>query len=329
MALRLFLFLILTLALGSCGKSSEKEESSALSKAQGLLTLKKCDEAIELLEELGRNDDNPVYLQVLSSAYACRAGFENINFLSNDLKSIKADSANFMRSLSILSLSKEKEADSQAVKDLTEALRILLESNGSEPSQLARESKFGPIKAADMGIQAVFLSIVGLGKFLNFYGNVDIIGNKGEGAASSDEQGANPSECFIPYTDSSALLYLQTLPATNACNNYPTTNAHPNLSFSTDLVKTKSRLCGGLILVTNIIDILSNISLPDASFLDKVKEISTFSQALKDSIIQANPQLENLINTTSRESCEALMENNGEFNNMQLLYAVLFETGLP
>jgi hypothetical protein len=327
---RLLLIFILFM-LASCAKNSAEEEFSAIDQALTLLSQDECDKAIDIMEDIGRRRNNPVYLQVLASAYACRASFNEIAFLADDLQAVDTDAANFMKSLSILSLSYESTANSAQFQDLNEALDILLNVDGNQPSQAAREAKYGPRKAGDMGIQALFLSIVQLGKFLNFYGNVNSVGAKGLGGANTDEQGADQSECFLPYTDATAIAYINALPATNACDDFSGgDNGHPEMSFAAaNLETTKTRMCQGLMLVTNIIDILSNITIPQNETTDNLDEIATLSANFKTTITSADPDLAVLLDTTSQSACEALLDTPAEFSNMQMIYAMLFESGLP
>lgn len=317
--------------LVACAKNPAEEEASAIDQALTLLSKEECDEAIDILEDIGRRTDNAVYLQVLASAYACRADFNEIEFLATDIEAINTTSTDFMKSLSILSLSYESTANSDQFQDIDEALDILLNVDSNQPSQVAREAKYGPRKAGDMGIQALFLSMVQLGKFLNFYGNVNTSGAKGLGGASVDEQGADQSECFLPYTDPVAITYVDSLPATNACDNFSGgDNGHPNMSFAAaNLETTKTRMCQGLMLVTNIIDILSNITIPQNDATDNLDEIATLSASFKSTITTADPDLAVLLDTTSQSACETLLDTPTEFANMQLIYAMLFETGLP
>ncbi len=323
----IFLFIVLV----GCAKNPAEEEASAIDQALTLLSNDECDEAIDILEDIGRRTDNAVYLQVLASAYACRASFNEVEFLTTDIEAIDTDATDFMKSLSILSLSYESEANSDQYQDLNEALGILLSVDSNQPSQVAREAKYGPRKAGDMGIQALFLSIVQLGKFLNFYGNVNTTGAKGSGGANNDEQGADQSECFLPYTDPVAITYVDSLPATNACDNFSGgDNGHPNMSFAVaNLEATKTKMCQGLMLVTNIIDILSNITIPDNTSTDNLDEIATLSASFKSTLTTADPDLAILLDTTSQSVCETLLDTPAEFANMQLIYAMLFETGLP
>ena len=59
------LFLIL---LQSCAKTKSEEVLEALDIAQTYLSTAECEKAISVLEEAGRQNDNPIYVQVLASA---------------------------------------------------------------------------------------------------------------------------------------------------------------------------------------------------------------------------------------------------------------------
>lgn len=326
--MRLSLILFLLFFFVSCAKTPAEEVDEAIDLAMDYIDADKCDEAIDVLEDVGRDQTNADYLQVLASAYACRAGYNEITFITDDIPLIDSDAADLMKSLTQLSLSDESEADSDEYDDLKEALDILLNVDSNQPSQTAREATYGTRKAGDMGVQALFLSMVQLGKFLHFYGNVSAMGVKGGGTASVDEQTANPSECFVTYTYAPAKTFLTA--AAGTCNNMASDNGHPNLSFAVaDLTATKRRMCEGLMLITNILDILENMTLPADSSYGQLSTVSTTVSTFKSAVITADPNLETLIETTSQSECETLVADSTEFDNLQYIYAILFEGGLP
>jgi hypothetical protein len=326
--LRSLLFLSLLFLIGGCAKTVPEKIDEAIDLALTYLTQEKCQKAIDVLEDVGPDTDNPVYLQVLASAYACRAGYNEITFLSTDIPLINSAAANFMKSLTKLSLSSETEADSDSYNDLLAALNTILDVDGNQPSYTARVATYGARKAGDMGVQALFLGLSQLGKFIHFYGNVDSNGIKGAGAANTDEQGATPSNCFLEYTDARAITALGALGGT--CDDLSSDNGHPDLSFApASLTATKKKMCQGLVLVTNIVDILENITLPSNSSYGSLTSLSTTVGAFKTSIIAADASLETLIETTSQSTCETLVADATEFGNLQYIYALLFEVGLP
>lgn len=326
--MRFALILTLLLLFTSCAKKASDEVNEAIDIALTLLSSDKCEAAIDILEGVGRANNNPDYLQVLSSAYACRAGYSTVRFVANELEDIDTGAANLMKTLTLITTSDESEADSDSYVAMRDALDILLDSTGPQPSQTAREAKYGVRNAGDMGTLAALLSLTQLGKFLDFYGNVDAAGEKGLGAASVDEQTATPSTCFIEYTAADALLFLGA-GGGGICNDMATDDGHPNLSLAApDLTVTKSRMCEGLMLVTNILDILENITLPANSDLTELNDIFTSIGSMRTTIVTADPDLETLMTTTSRSECETIVADPTEFDNLQVIFALLFEAGL-
>jgi hypothetical protein len=328
--LRSALILSFLILFSSCAKKPAEEVDEAIDLALTYLSDGKCNQAIDVLEDVGRDLTNPIYLQVLASAYACRAGFDERTFLATDIPKIDSDAADLMKSLTTMTLSPETVADSDDYMDLLESVNILLYVDANQPSQAAREAKYGPRKAGDMGVQTLFLSMTLLGRFIHFYGNVDAAGAKGAGAASTDEQGATPSTCFVEYTEAQALAFIGG-GGGSVCNNMGTDDGHPDMLFApaATLVITKRRMCEGLMLVTNIVDILNNLTLPSDSSMGQLTNVTATVNTAIDAIITARPALEPLITTTSQAECETLVAAAGEFNNLQLIYAMLFDGGLP
>ena len=322
--LRLFFIICFILTLSSCAKTPSEEAGTAVDLALTYLTDEKCDRAIDVLEAAGRTNSNPVYLQVLASAYACRAGYNEVNFLLNDVTKISGSA--LLTSLATLSLSPEHHADSDSYVDLRTALNVLLNSTTGQPSQAARNAKFGLRKAGDLGLQTLFLTLTQLGKFLHFYGNVDALGAKGKGLPNVDEQTSTESRCFIDYTNVQAEAFITLL--AGYCTN--ATPGHPDLALTpSELTTTKKRMCEGLVLVTNTMDILSNLVLPANASLANINGVSASVTSLKSTAIALNPAIGTLLNTTSQADCESLVSSSTEFDNLQLIYAVLFEKGLP
>lgn len=327
--MRYLLALCFLFTITSCAKKSSEKVEEAIDVALTYLSESKCDSAIDVLEEAGRDTTNAVYLQVLASAYACRAGYNEVRFLSQDV--LKINGAMLFASLTTLSIAPEIEADSESYADLREALKVLLYVDVNQPSQAAKTSKFGPRKAGDLGVQALFLTLNQLGKFIHLFGNVGLVGTvvtKGAGAASVDEQTAQASKCFVEYTSTAALLLISNNEG-GACKN-TSFFGHPDLSLApASLSNTKRRMCEGLMLVTNIMDLLNNITLPANPSMGSIGSITALVNTLKSQITAINPAYGTLINTTSQATCEGLATTASGFDNLQDVFAVVFEKGLP
>jgi hypothetical protein len=315
--MRLFFIVLFLLGLVSCAQNPKEQVAEAIDIALSHLSDGDCDKALDALEEVKEGKENPIYLQVLASAHACKASFNEISFVATDLASITTSSVTtIFRSFARMSLSDEEEADSDDYQAILDGITVLLSSTSGAPSQDKRNQIFGSRKASDMGIQALILNVVNLGKFLNYYGNVNSSGSKG--------QGSNSNACFINYTDPRAQTVIGG-GAGGVCNS--NTDGHPDLSFApADLEQTKRRLCEGLMLVTNIMDILDNLDLSANSTMSKLEVIATQVETLRTAATTAG--LGTLINMTSQSACETAMDTASSLNDMEYMYSLLFETGL-
>lgn len=315
--MRTILILFIILVFTSCAKNPKDQAAEAIDIALTHLSSGECDNAIRILEDVDDQEDNAIYIQVLASAYACKANFNEIAFIANDLADIDASSpATIMSSLAMMSLSDETAADSLAYRSIRTGIDLILGSTSGAPGQVARDAKFGTRKGGDLGVQALILNIVNLGKFLNYYGNVDAAGDKGAGT--------NTNSCFINYTDARA----QTVISGGAGGVCSTNNdGHPDLSFApANLENAKRRLCEGLMLMTNVLDILDNLDLSGSSELSKLEDISTQVESFRTTATAAG--LGTLINMTSQSDCETAMDTQSNLDDMEYLYSLMFETGL-
>lgn len=313
-----FFILSLLFILISCAKTQSEKVSDAIDVAQTYLSQSKCQDAIDVLEDVSGGADNGIYLQVLASAYSCRAGFSELSFIANDIPDIDISStAILFKSFSTLSLSSEIQVDSDNYADIKTALNVLLDSAGTQPSHSARVTKFGERRAKDLSLQMLLLLTVQLGKFLNFFGNVSSTGVKGAGT-----QGTN--SCFLNYQYNDAQNEVANYGAGNNCNS--NIDGHPDLDLNT--TDGKRRVCEGLVLFTNLLDVLNNLDLSSSTALASLTNIISVIDNLKDTSITAYPSLSTLLNTTSQSECEDLLDTAGEFDNIQLVYALIFEMGL-
>ncbi|WPU64398.1 hypothetical protein [Peredibacter starrii] len=310
------LFIIFILfVLTSCAQKPEEKTAEAIDVALSHLSSGECDAALEVLQDAS-DLANPIYVQVLASAYSCKANYDEVEFISNDLSGLSTGTpAAIMKSIASMSLSPETAADSDNYVAIRTGINTILGATTTVTHD-ARVTKFGARKAGDLSVQALMLNVVNLGKFLNFYGNADADGDKG--------QGTNTNSCFINYTDPRAQTVI-TSGVGGVCNS--NTDGHPDLSFAAaNLSNAKRRLCEGLMLVTNVLDILDNLDLSGSSELAKLEDISAQVSTFKTAAVAAG--LGTLINMTSQSQCETAMNTASNLNDMEYLYSLVFETGL-
>ena len=289
----------------SCGDNPQEEALKGIDEALSLLTEDKCDKAIAILEDLEDQEDNPVYLKTFASAYACKAGFNMVRFLSDDVEDI--DETNVLGSVSILTYSDETALNSAKYLAMKNALTIL---GRDDFQQTTRNADFGPRHGEDMGVQVLIYSIVQFGKYVNWYGNVNTVGKKGAGT--------NTNSCYLNYSYAAAVAVIGGLPASNACQT--TNNGHPDLNGASKIV----RMCEGITLMTNIIDVLEEVDLSNSSTLSSleniVAEIDTYRTAAQAAGV------EYLLDVTSPDACETLLADPAKMNDAELLFATVFES---
>ena len=314
---KLLVIFILSLYAG-CAQNSAEKTASSIDLALTYLSDDKCSQAIDVLEDAGYQSGNAIYLQVLASAYSCKAGLNEVAFLTTDLAVLNTTSIEtILTSLVTMSLSDESTVDSDEYSAIKAGINILVGSTSGAPSHTARVDKFGPRKAGDMGVQALILNLINLGKFLNLYGNVDASGVKGAGANSPD------NSCLMNYTDTRAVTLI-TSPAGAGGSCTVVNGGHPSLDRSTS--DGKRLLCEGLVLLTNIFDILDELDLSASSELNVLEAMSTQIETIRTTATVAG--LGALITQTSQSECETSMNTSTNLDDMEYFYSLIYESGL-
>lgn len=299
-----FILIFSFLLISSCGNNPEEEAYQAIDQALTLLSEEKCSDAIKLLEDLKDQDENPVWVKTLASAYACKAGFRMIKFVDDDIEAI--DDNDLLGSISTLSYSDETSTDSEAYEAMKQSLKIL---GRTDFKQETRNADFGRRHGEDMGVQVLIYSLMQYGKYLNWYGNVDATGKKGAGT--------NSNSCYLNYSYGPAIAAVGANPVSNACQT--TNDGHPDLSGG-NLIE---RMCEGITLMTIIIDTINGIDLSGSSTLSSLEDIVTEVNTYRVAADSAG--IGYLLDVTSPAECEILLTDPADMNNAELLFALVLE----
>lgn len=311
---KLFNILVIFILIIGCGKKNSQLTTEAIDVALTHLSKEECDEALKVLLKLDGEEENPIYIQVLASAYACKADYKEINFLEDDLTTLTTTSAvTIMTSLTKMTMSSQTVADSDDYVSILKGINTLLGATYGTPGQLARNQKFGIRRASYLGIQALLLQLVNFGKFLHFYGNVDNTGSKG--------QGGNTNTCFLNYTHLDA-AFLINAGLGGICNT--TNDGHPDLDLSSS--DGKRRACEGVVLVANIIDIIDNLELGENNDLKVLEDFSEEINLFLD--IAEQDGLGQFVTMTSQSDCETALNTPSNLDDLQTYYVLIFEKGL-
>lgn len=310
--MRNFLILFIILFFSACAQNPQEKLAEAIDRALTHLSAGECDAAIDVLEDSGHDGNDGIYVQILASAHACKAGFNEVQFISEDLANINTTSAaTILKSLTVMTLSTETAADSEDYVSIKTGINTILNTT-TTVGQVARATKFGTRKAGDLGVQGIILNVVNLGKFLHYYGNVNATGVKGGGSGSNS--------CFLNYNDPRAQAL--TGVSTGACS--------ADNDGSTDLDQTtaagRRRICEGVMTLTNTIDILDNLDLSNSSTLSKLEDISAQVNTFKTAATAAG--LGTIVNMTKQSDCETYLQTPAQLLDMEYFYALVFETGL-
>ncbi len=319
----LFRIVMLALLGGAVACSASKEETVVNAIDTALYHLSQnspqCQKAIDALEDVSGQDSNPRYVQTLASAYACRGGFSELT-LFDEIDTI--DSDNFLPSLAQLTTSAQNEAQSDEFNDLQTAIDLILYSGDrTSPSALTMLSTFGNRHGTNLNLQAAYMIIVQLGRYVRWYGNTDAAGVKGGGAQGNT--------CFFDYDSTgipTPLSIATSYGGGNACTGAGQGSASLDYGGVTAAV-AKTRMCQGIILVNNLLDILENTTLSNNDALGDIREIYDDIQPFITAAAVLDPGMPALIETLAQVDCETIATSSDR--TPQLYLASLFEGGLP
>tara|TARA_B100001971_G_scaffold215192_1_gene259873 strand:- start:126339 stop:127307 length:969 start_codon:yes stop_codon:yes gene_type:complete len=312
-----FILLIFTsLFLFSCAKPDELVCQEAKEEAKYHLTKENCSKAFSALSNACGSDDSE-YIALQASAYGCRANYSELDLFDLDIDNI--NSSSLLSSLASLSSSNETQADSTEFVALQSAIQTILTATSGNPSANTRKTEFGTDNGDDLNFQALFMITVQLGKYFAYYGNADNLGNKGSGSLGNT--------CIYSYTNADAIDWItSTAPDTGTCVNATGSEGSDDLEAPVTSTEVTTRLCEGIILFNNFMDILGNVDLTDSIYGD-LSSVKTAVDALYTTAIAA----ENTAYSTAtistvkdirlQSDCEALTTE-----QIEKYFAIFFES---
>jgi hypothetical protein len=271
--------LFFTIFLSSCGGESE-EIASAIDEANFFLTSRECTKARQVLDEVGYQTNNPRYVGVYASTYACEATYSTVSFFADDLTNLNSTSGGFFSSLAGFTTSNlMTSATDPDFLTLQTAIDTILYSGGNSASSSAsRIASFGLRDATNLNVQALYMILVNFGRWLRYHGNADALGNKGGGS--------NPeaNTCLFSY-DNGGANWAIVQDALNDGVSGTCTDAAPtgtNDISTADPAVNKTRLCRGIVLFNNFIDIVLNINFTGNNTGELNNLATTFNTLCQD-----------------------------------------------
>jgi len=321
---KLFLLLFSVLIFSSCAKTDEEAIDSAIQEAKYHLSVNDCSSALSALQEVDFQTDNAFYIGVYASAQACGGGYDILGDGRGKIATLDATSGGLFGSLAVMSLPVETSADSTNYVAILAAINTLLEAGGgAQPSAANRITEFGTRKGTDLNMQALFLVMIELGKFVAYYANTDAAGIKGGGSTNADT-----NVCFGEYTFDADVNTQLGLSALGNCNN--ATSGHTDLKSPVAAATIKTRLCEGIVLFNNFLDILDNITLSSNSSLGDLSSVGTVLNGIftlaataEASASWGGSAVTTIQSITSQTTCEAQSDA-----DLQRYYVLIMESNM-
>jgi len=241
------LFLFIACILIGCGASTQEEVENAIVTAHQYLSSKKCSEALQVLDGVGQQMSNPDWVSAYASAQACQADWNVVRFFETDLDLLNtSDESAVIGSLSVFSQANMDSPLSPSYTGLRNGITTLLSAGNVSPiSYQARAISLGTSAANRLAVQTLYMQLTQLGKFARYFGNASTTGVKGQGSGSN--------ECYLSYTDADAQAIISA--GLGTCDDPGVDTGHPDLNGD------RTRLCEGIVLFNNFLDIVANISL--------------------------------------------------------------------
>jgi len=314
-SLKILALFFLSLLISACGSDSEKVQN-AIDEANFLLNQENCTGARKVLDEVGYQRNNARYIAVYSTTYACEANFTTVNFFANDLGDLNTTTGGIFGSLASFSTSSlMTSAEDLDFTKLQQAINTILYSGGqSDSASSTRIGLFGATQAAALHTQAVYMVLVNLGRWLRYHGNANASGAKGLGTNTEN------NKCLFAYDtgDTDILAALTVLNGNgNECN-------QNNATATTDM--TKEKLCNGIVLFNNFIDIIINITFSGSNSGGLNNLGAAFDNLCTDLSIPAD---QCLISLKDLDTCKAVADDAAGFINLQLYSILVFESNFP
>ena len=241
-----------------------------------LLTDRNCDEALQITANLntsGTRSEDPDFLYLRSSAYACKSNYDDLRFFTENfprINDINNDSFHFVLASFY---NAENNPNSEEYRYLSNAIDTLLyPGNTNIVSFASREELFGERIAHNFNTQTLYMLLTKLGRYVRYYGNMGTNDNnqlvKGLG-----NQG---NICFTDYTETlSQNLRTSSLTNTNPCNGNAV--GHPDMQASAE---NRIRImCEGITMLNTVFEII-NTTIPRITNSGDLDDLTSINQAL-------------------------------------------------
>lgn len=322
--LRLYiLFFTILFHFISCSKKADQNILDTIESANIFLTSRECDEAIKELQSIGYQEKNARYLIALASAYACKAGYSSTDFYGKNLDNLSSASDGFLGSLTKFTTSNMNSPTDPTFINLLSAITTLLYAGGVDvPVSVQRSEHFSSEEMQDMNIFNLYLILSTLGKYLFYYGNADpTTGTKGAGADANGNTNKFTNGCLYKYNVSDPdIQLLVNLALTNGLGSCTISATGSSKLFALPNDTTVKRMCQGVVLFNQLLDILTNTTMPGSG-----KSLVGLSDSLAELCSNVS-QLGDICNVKSFSECEENYNVIPQTDQLQVYFFAVLES---
>ncbi len=331
-----------------CGADAQRQKEDAILSAQISLDNLQCQQAIDALEEVGRDSNDILYMKTLASAYACRASYNTASFFTDDIPLI-VNSGSIIGSFTIFSNAPTNDApDNDAFEDMQTAIDLLLYAGGldttKDPTLARRASVMKPEEAEEVNAFLLYMILDQMGRYFYHYGDASVVGVKGGRDSGKNECLANYR---MTYVTTNEVVDLGIPPGTSIEDTLKTfgllglsgecgsggdddgdgleDEGHPDFGIVNNL--NVKRLCQGVTLWNNfkviLPEVIGNFTGDD---LDNLNGISALLNTQLDYLVEALPLAETYVaNTLSQTKCETDNNAYGRTEFLEWFFVFIFE----
>ncbi len=293
--------IFLILAVVSCGLTSDKELSLVVDEANYYLSSSNCEAAKDVLDSIDYNSESADFVSLYASIYACRAGYTVLETLFDNLINIDATTAGLFRSLANFTSSNEATADSDVYSNLKLAISEIQRNSSLTSNRLL---KYGDVKGTDLSMQLLFLVLTELGKYMKFYGDGDVNGEK--------------QRCLMNYNTISVESVIDSVSA-DACNN----RGEGPLELDPSDPDFIRRACEGIVLHSIFGDIVSNLTFSDNDGLGDLADTASVFSSLLVAATLSEPAVADYDGFMTFTECEAYAVS--DTDELQRVFAAYVE----
>lgn len=309
---RILFAFILVFFIISCG-NKKLENNDYVFMANVFLSDRKCNLALDELSKVDTKYHDFYYYQALSSAKACKANYNVLDFI-NEIDNFGTTDA-FFNFLAGLNTSNETLPTSNNFIHLADGINSILFLDAVTRPKFS--DRLTVIKNRshneELGLQALLMIFTYLGKWLALYGDTNDDGLKGTGVLCLTAYSTEASS-FLSAAERLALL------GADATCKFDSVASSPLLVLGSNEIK--DRLCNFIVYFNHVRDLITNITLSSNSSMGDLSDAFDDMEDYVEAAEVAFPGISGVLDFYNLNSCTTYYDlNNNAKKNIHAFMA--------